>query len=140
MGGYPGGDTVGVVTKVASGQTDSMGQPITVDQVVWVYGCVFEGGMDFSSLGVIMEKQSDTFTASEQAWVFMPYVSGLGIPAIDAAGNPTTATITNGSWIRPKRPDAAQQRDYKVLGLPDVNYDFDGQPDHVFVACEWRAG
>ncbi|BBZ09864.1 MULTISPECIES: hypothetical protein [Mycobacterium] len=135
MTSYPGGDTLGIVTKTPTGQTDSMGENITADSVVWVYGCVF----DIYSRGPI-EEQSDTVTSEERAWAFLPYVPGVGIPAVDENGNQVVATINNANWIRPKRPDALAQRDYKVMGLPELEYDMDGAADHVWIVCEWRAG
>lgn len=119
---YPGGDTLGIVTKVPTGQKDSLNQPITTDSVEWIYGCVLET-LEYE----INEHQTDTIAAFEKAWAFLPYSS-------------TTAAIDNGDFIRPKRPDANAQRDYKVNGRAVVQYDIDGRPDHVFVLCEWQGG
>lgn len=121
MTDYPGGDTVGIVTKTPTGSTDSLGVAITSDAVTWVYGCVFETER-------VSEEQSETVTSSERAWVFMPYILGV------------TTAIDNENWLRPQRPAALAQRDYKVFGLPAVQYDMDGQPDHVWVTCEWHGG
>ncbi|PQM44673.1 hypothetical protein C1Y40_05169 [Mycobacterium talmoniae] len=147
MTSYPGGDTIGIVTKTSTGQVDSLNQPITVESVVWVYGCVF----DIYSRGPI-EQQSDTVSSEERAWAFLPYVvtaAGAGIPIVDDSGNPVldgngnqvlVTSVSNSCWLRPKRPNALSQRDYKVLGQPEIEYDMDGEPDHAWIVCEWRAG
>jgi hypothetical protein len=141
MSDYPGGDTVGIVTKLSTGQKDSMGQAVTADSVVWVYGCVFETER-------ISEEQSDTITSNERGWAWLPYIPGIGIPTVDddgnelvdGEGNPVTVEITNANWIRPKRWQPMAARDYKVFGMPAVEFDGDGQPDHVWIICEWHAG
>lgn len=120
---YPGGDTIGIVTKTATGTVDALNQPTYSESVVWVYGCVFEP----YSRGPV-EEETDSITAHERAWAFFPYIQGV------------TTSIGNANWIRPKRPDALAQRDYKVQGLSEVEYDLDGQPDHVFVIGEWHSG
>jgi hypothetical protein len=138
---YPGGDTLGVVTKTATGQKDSMGESVTADVVTWVYGCVFETER-------ISEEQSDTVTSNERGWAWLPYVPGIGIPTVDTngnaildgSGNPVSVEIDNSSWIRPKRTEAMAQRDYKVFGKPTLEYDGNGLPDHVWVICEWHGG
>lgn len=119
----PGGDTIGIVTYADSGTVDDNGQKILTSSVVWVYGCVFEP----YSRGPV-EEETDTITAHERAWAFFPYVPGV------------TTNINNGNWIRPQRPDALAQRDYKVQGQSEIEYDMDGQPDHVFVVGEWHGG
>lgn len=141
MGEYPGGDTLGLVTKTATGQKDSMGVAVTGDEVTWVYGCVFETER-------ISEEQSDTITSNERGWATLPYVPGIGVPTVDVngnpvvdgSGNPVPADINNASWIRPKRSDPMAQRDYKVFGMPALQYDGDGMPDHVWIICEWHGG
>lgn len=145
MGDYPGGDTMGVGLWTPTGDVDGKNQPVkafVVSQLV--YGCVFEP----YSRGPV-EEQSDTITSHERAWVFMPYVSGIGIPTVDTAGNlivdddgnPVPALITNNHWIVPIRPNEPQaQRPYKVQGLPEIEWDGDGQPEHAWIVCEWMAG
>jgi hypothetical protein len=135
MSDYPGGDTLGVVTDVASGQTDSLNQPILTESVVWVYGCVFE-----TYMYGISEQETDITTSQEKAFAYFPYVSGVGIPGVDANGASVAAVIDNNSRIRPQRPDAEAQRDYKVFGLPAEQYDIEGLPDHVLVVCVWQGG
>jgi hypothetical protein len=144
MPGFIGGDTIGIVTFSPSGELDSNGQDIFTSSTQLVYGCVFEP----ISRGPI-EEETDTITAHERAWVFMPYVPGVGIPTVDTNGNPVVddngnpvpATILNSSFLQPQRPgDAQAQRNYKVQGMPEVEVDMDGQPDHVFVVGEWHGG
>lgn len=141
MSEYPGGDTVGVITSVPSGGKDALGgQPVT-ETVVWVYGCVF--GTQHTT-----EEQDETITSAERAWVWFPYVDGIGIPTVDTTGapivdpdgNPVTVMIDNSCWLRPKRDNPMGTRDYKVFGMPSIEYDLDGRPDHVWVTAEWRAG
>lgn len=136
----PGGDILGIVTKTATGQKDSMGENVTSDTVVWVGGCTFETER-------ISEEQSDTITSNERGWAWLPYVVGFGIPTSDqygnpilSGGNPVTTEINNANWIRPLRTDPMAQRDYKVFGKPSLEYDGDGMPDHVWVICEWHGG
>jgi len=140
---YPGGDTVYVVTKTDTGQRDGLNQPVPGESATQVYGCVF----DIISSGP-SEEQTDTTTNSERAWAFLPIVDGQGIPTVDddgnenvdADGNPIfIAEIPNTARIRPKRSTALAQRDYKIIGRPEVQYDLDGQPDHVWIVCEWRS-
>jgi hypothetical protein len=121
MGGFIGGDTLGIVTLAPTGDLDSNGQQIFAESLVNVFGCVFEP----LTRGPI-EEETDTITAHERAWAFFPYIEGV------------TTIINNANYIRPLRPDALAQRDYKVQGLPEIEYDMDGQPDHVFVAAEWH--
>lgn len=123
MSDNPGNDTIGIVIKTPTGQVDSLNQAITTESVTWIDGCVFET----YPRGPV-EEQSDTITSAERAWVFLPYLPGI------------TTGVTNANWIRPLRPDPLAQRDYKVEGLPVFEYDLDGQPDHVWIVCEWRAG
>lgn len=118
-----GGDVLGIVTLVDSGQTDSLGEPIVTESVAWIDGCVF----DIYSRGPI-QQHTDTKTAEERAWAFFPYISGV------------TTDIVAGNVIRPQRPDALAQRDYHVFGRAEVEYDLEGQPDHVWVVCEWHGG
>jgi hypothetical protein len=147
MGDYPGAETLGIVEYQGTG-VDGKNQPVSTTPVVvqFVYGCVFEP----YSRGPV-EEQSDTITSHERAWAFLPYVPGIGIPTVDSSGNPVVdgggnpvpATITNANWIQPQRltlGDAEAQRNYKVQGLPEIEYDPDGMPDHAWVICEWRAG
>jgi len=118
-----------------------MNTEITSDSVVWVYGCVFETER-------ISEEQSDTITSNERGWAWLPYVAGAGIPTasesgnpiLDGDGKPVTTEIKNANWIRPLRSDPLAQRDYKVLGMPSLEYDLEGNPDHVWVICEWHGG
>lgn len=145
MGSYPGADTIGIVEMQPTGGRDSLNQPIVAPVVTHlIYGCVFEP----IERGPV-EEQSNFITSHERAWAFMPYVSGLGIPTVDSSGapvvdgsgNPVAAVITNANFLRPIRPyDAVAQRDYKVMGLPEVEYDMDGIPDHSWITCEWREG
>lgn len=145
MTDYPGGDTLAIVTRESTGRVDGKNQPITTPTITaYVYGCVFEP----YSRGPV-EEQSDTITSHERAWAFLPYVSGLGIPTVDVDGNPVLdgngnpvpVTITNANWIQPIRPNDQQaQRNYKVQGLPEIEYDGDGMPDHAWVICEWQGG
>jgi hypothetical protein len=145
MTSYPGGDTIGIVTMQPTGGKDSLNQPIVAPVVTQlVYGCVFEP----IERGPV-EEQSNTITSHERAWAFMPYVAGVGIPTVDStgapvvdgSGNPVPAVITNANYLQPQRPsDAEAQRNYKVMGLPEVEYDMDGMPDHSWITCEWRAG
>jgi hypothetical protein len=123
MGGFPGGDTIGIVTFSPSGELDSNGQEIFTPSVVNVFGCVFE-----PLLRGPIEEETDTITAHERAWAFFPYIEGV------------TTNINNAQFLRPIRPDALAQRDYQVQGQSIVEYDMDGQPDHVFVAVEWHGG
>jgi hypothetical protein len=132
---YPGGETVGIVTYVP--QVDGSGNPLTdglnqpldpVRTVLWKYGCVFEPEH-------VSEEQTNTITSRERAWVFMPV-------------DPDTAKITNANFLTPQRPsldengadESAAQRDYKVHGLPLIEYDMDGKPDHIWVICEYDGG
>lgn len=123
---YPGGDTVLVIANPTPAGKDSMNEDIPslpTNRVVaaTVYGCVFETEH-------ISEQQHETITSGERAWAFMPYTAD-------------TAAITNANWLRPQRPTGeSSARDYKVHGLPIVQYDIDGQPDHVWVICENQAG
>lgn len=145
MSDYPGGDTLAIVEFQPTGDLDGLNQPVTVPVVVaWVYGCVFEP----YSRGPV-EEQSDTITSHERAWAFLPYVAGVGIPTVDQNGNPVVdddgnpvpASINNSNWIQPVRPNDAQaQRNYKVQGLPEIEYDGDGMPDHAWIVCEWQGG
>ncbi|MBZ4574701.1 hypothetical protein [Mycobacterium avium] len=145
MSDFPGGDVLGIVEFQPTGQVDSLNQAVKTPVVVaWVYGCVFEP----YSRGPV-EEQTDTITSHERAWAFLPYVAGFGIPTFDAAGNalldadgnPIPVVIDNGTWIQPQRPnDAVAQRNYKVQGLPEIEYDADGVPDHAWIVCEWQAG
>lgn len=123
MPGNPGGDTIGIVTLAKGGTPDAMNQQSETATVTWVYGCVFEP-LDRGPV----EEQSDTITSHERAWAFLPYIAGV------------TTGINNANYLRPQRPDALAQRDYKVFGLPIIEYDIDGVPDHVFIACEWHSG
>jgi hypothetical protein len=123
MAGFPGGDTLGIVTKTPTGETDSMGVAVTEDTLVNVFGCVFEP----LERGPV-EEMSDTTTSSERAWAFFPYIEGV------------TTGISNANWIRPLRPDPMGRRDYKVQGRLEIEYDLEGQPDHVWVTCEFKAG
>jgi hypothetical protein len=139
MTDYPGGETVALVEMVPTGGVDGKNQPVTAATVVgWVYGCTFEPYVRGP-----VEEESDTITSHERAWVYLPYVAGLGIPTVDANGNPLTAAavITNSTWIQPQRPnDPVAQRNYKVQGLPEIEYDIDGAPSYAWVVCEWRGG
>jgi hypothetical protein len=142
---YPGSDLLGIGEWVPTGEKDRKNQDVTEFVVLHlVYGCVFEP----YSRGPV-EEQSDVITSHERAWAFLPYVEGLGIPTVDDDGNdvvdddgnPVPAVITNASWIQPQRPiDPLAQRNYKVQGLPEIEYDGDGQPDHAWIVCEWHAG
>lgn len=123
MSDLPGRDTIGIVSYADSGQVDALNEALQTESVTWVYGCVFEP-LDRGPI----EEQSDTITSAERAWAFLPYLEGV------------TTAITNANWLRPQRPDPIAQRDYKVLGLPEIEYDMDGQPDHVFITCEWHGG
>lgn len=136
MGELPGNDVVGIVTVASSGAVDALNAPVAASEsVVWVSGSVFD-----IDLGP-REQQSDTITSEERAWAFLPYVPGQGIPAVDETGAPVWVTaIDNRARIRPKRLEALAQRDYKVLGQPELQYTLDGVPDHVWIICEWRAG
>jgi hypothetical protein len=144
MGGFPGGDTVGIVDFVPSGTLDSNGQQIFTSTTQLVYGCVFEP----LSRGPV-EEETDTVTAHERAWVFFPYISGIGIPTVDSDGNPIVddngnpvpAAILNSSFLQPQRPgDPQAQRNYKVQGMPEIEFDMDGQADHAFIVGEWHGG
>lgn len=142
---YPGGETLAVVEMQSTGGVDGKNQPITAPVVVaWVYGCTFEP----YTRGPV-EEQSDTITSHERAWAFLPYVPGIGIPTVDASGNPVLdvngvpvpAVIGNSNWIQPQRPNDAQaQRNYKVQGLPEIEYDIDGAPVYAWIVCEWQRG
>ena len=145
MPDYPGGETLAVLAEQGSGQVDSLNQAVTqLAPIAYVYGCVFEP----YSRGPV-EEQSDVITSHERAWAFLPYVPGIGIPTVDSSGNPVVdgsgnpvpVSIGNNNWIQPQRPyDAQSQRNYKVQGLPELEYDGDGMPDHMWVTCEWQAG
>jgi hypothetical protein len=146
MGDYPGGDLLGIGSWVSTGVVDAKNQTKKTFVVAqYVYGCVFEP----YSRGPV-EEQNDSTTSHERAWAFMPYVDGYGIPTVDADGNelvqddgvtPVAAVMDNNSWIVPIRPNDAQaQRSYKVQGLPEIEYDGDGQPEHAWIVCEWQAG
>lgn len=146
MTDYPGADTLGIGSEQSTGGVDAKNQPLrefVVSQ--YVYGCVFEP----YSRGPV-EEQTDVITSHERAWAFLPYVEGYGIPTVDVDGNelfaddgvtPVVAVLDNNSWIVPIRPNDAQaQRPYKVQGLPEIQYDGDGQPDHAWIVCEWQGG
>jgi hypothetical protein len=145
MSDYPGSDTIAVVTLEPTGDVDSLNKPITNPTVrALVYGCVFEP----YSRGPV-EEQTDTITAHERAWAFMPYVYGVGIPQVDSNlnavvddnGNPVPVVIGNADFLQPVRLGNPQaQRNYKIQGLPEVQYDQDGMPDHVWIICEWHGG
>ncbi|ETZ58038.1 hypothetical protein L841_5520 [Mycobacterium sp. MAC_080597_8934] len=145
MSDYPGGETVAVVQFQPTGATDSLFQPVKAPTVVaWVFGCAFEP----YTRGPV-EEQSDTITSHERAWAFLPYVAGFGIPTFDQSGNPLLdsnddpipVAIDNSMWIQPQRPnDALAQRNYKVQGLPEIEYDIDGSPSYAWIVCEWQAG
>lgn len=142
---YPGGETIAIIAEQATGQVDSLNQAIKQPAVVaYVYGCVFEP----YSRGPV-EEENNTTTSHERAWAFLPYVAGIGIPTVDSSGNqlvdgdgnPVPVTIGNDNWIQPQRPhDAQAQRNYKVQGLPELEYDTEGMPDHMWVTCEWQGG
>lgn len=145
MSDYPGGETIGIVVEKPNGEVDSLYQAIKKLTVVqWVYGCAFEP----YTRGPI-EEESDTITSHERAWAFLPYLPGIGIPTVDEngepvlddAGNPVPAVIDNNTWLQPVRVnDAEAQRNYKVQGLPEVEYDIEGLPSYVWIVCEWHAG
>lgn len=145
MGDYPGGETLAIVANQPTGDRDSLNQAITQPTVVaYVYGCVFEP----YTRGPV-EEQTDVTTSHERAWAFLPYVAGIGIPTVDVDGNPVVdgddnpvpVVITNANYIQPQRPNDAQaQRNYKVQGLPEIEYDMDGVPDYAWVVCEWHGG
>lgn len=120
---FPGGDTIAIVTKAPTGETDSMGVAVTADSVVEVYGCTFE-----TLPHGPVEEMSDTTSATERASAWLPFLPGV------------TDAINNTNFLRPIRPCSTAQRDYKVQGLPLVEYDLDGQPDHVWIVCEYRFG
>ena len=137
---YPGGDTIGIVEMQPTGAgVDYMNQEIEAPVLLYtVYGAVFEP----IERGPV-EEQSDTITSHERAWAFLPYVLGKGIPttSVDDNGNTVFASMpTNANYVQPQRPDAQDQRNYKIFGLPELQYDIDGLPDHVWITCEWRAG
>ena len=142
---YPGGETLGIVAEQSTGTTDSLNQAVTAKVVVqWVYGCTFEP----YTRGPV-EEQTDTITSHERAWAFLPYLPGIGIPTVDASGNPVLdangvpvpASIGNSNWIQPVRVNDAQaQRNYKVQGLPEIEYDIDGLAAYAWVVCEWQGG
>lgn len=142
---YPGGETLGIAIEQPTGAVDSLNQTVTAKVVTqWVYGCTFEP----YTRGPV-EEQSDTITSHERAWAFLPYLPGVGIPTVDVDGNlivdgdgnPVPAVINNNNWIQPVRPNDAQaQRNYKVQGLPEIEYDLDGQPSYAWIVCEWQGG
>lgn len=138
MTDYPGGETIALVQMVASGSVDALNQPVrTATVTAYVYGCVFQ-----PNTGGPLEQQSDTVTSQERAWAFLPYVPGAGVPGTDATtGQPAFVAIDNSTWLQPQRPNNPQaQRNYKVLGLPEIEYDLDGMPSHAWVVCEWQGG
>ncbi|UVO12815.1 hypothetical protein NM962_01200 [Mycobacterium sp. SVM_VP21] len=138
MSEYPGADTIYVVTDVETGERDGLNQRKFSEAIAEVYGCVF----DVVSTGPT-EEQSDTTTNSERAWAFLPIVNGQGIPTVDVDENGEQifiAEILNTARLRPDRSTALGQRDYKIIGRPEVQYDMDGQPEHVWIVCEWRGG
>ncbi|ORV92798.1 hypothetical protein AWC11_07290 [Mycobacterium interjectum] len=145
MTSYPGGEVLGIVAMQATGQIDALNQAIKEPVVAqYVYGCVFEP----YTRGPV-EEQTDVITSHERAWAFLPYVPGVGIPTVDVNGNPVVdgdgnpvpAVITNANYLQPQRPNDAQaQRNYKVQGLPEIEYDIDGVPDYAWVVCEWHGG
>jgi hypothetical protein len=123
VGGFIGGDTVNIVTLTDTGTVDDNGQKIFGTSTVSVYGCVFES----LTRGPVQE-QSDTITAHERAWVFFPYIVGV------------TDSISNAQFLQPVRPNDLSGRLYQVQGESQIEYDMDGQPDHVFVVGEWHGG
>lgn len=124
MAELPGGDTLLIVTRVPTGQKDALNQDIFTEATVSVYGCVFEP----YSRGPV-EEDSNTETAHERAWAFLPYIEGV------------TTGINNQNFIQPVRPGSPlAQRNYKVQGLPEIQYDLDGVPDHVWIICEYHEG
>jgi hypothetical protein len=141
---YPGGETLAILQPTGSG-TDRLNQAITqLTVVAWVYGCAFEP----YTRGPI-EEQTDTITSHERAWAFLPYVQGVGVPTVDSGGNPVVdgggnpvpVVINNNTMIQPVRAnDAVAQRNYKVQGLPEIEFDIDGQPEYAWVVCEWHGG
>lgn len=136
MSELPGGDALRIIAAVGTGQHDALGQAVLAESEFTVTGCVF----DIVSSGPF-EEQTDVTTSTEKAWAFLPYVAGAGIPVVDAAGTARYLTVVdNTSRIEPVRPDALGSRRYKVIGQPEVQYDLDGRPDHVWIVCEWRAG
>lgn len=145
MTDYPGGETLGIAVEQPTGRVDSLNQPVTAKVVTqWVYGCTFEP----YTRGPV-EEQTDTITSHERAWAFLPYLPGIGVPTVDADGNPVVdgdgnpvaAVITNNHWIQPVRANDAQaQRNYKVQGLPEIEYDIDGAPSYAWIVCEWQGG
>ncbi|SIC56426.1 Uncharacterised protein [Mycobacteroides abscessus subsp. abscessus] len=124
----PGGDTLQVISygPALDGHgnpvMDEQNQPIKARTVVaTIYGCVFEAEH-------ISEHQTDAITSTERAWAFLPVT-------------PDSRAIRNEHYLCPMRPAGDQSgRDYKVHGLPALQYDIEGQPDHVWIFCEWQPG
>lgn len=137
MSDYPGGETLNILAPQGTGRYDSLNQEITQLSIAWtVYGCVFEP----YTRGPV-EEENDTVTSHERAWAFLPYVQGIGIPGVDTNGDQGVVSINNANWIQPQRPnDAVAQRNYKVQGLPEIEYDLDGAPSYAWVVCEWQGG
>lgn len=119
-----GNHVVGVVEMQPTGQVDSLNQPITEPVVVQlVKNCMFE-----SYVRGPEEHEDDTVSSFERAYAFLPYIAGV------------TTTITNAHYLQPQRADAQARRNYKVLGLPIIQYGRSGRPSHVWIVCEWREG
>lgn len=111
-----GGQTLGIITKVPTGQHDSMNEEITTDSITWVDGCAFETEH-------ISEQQSDTILSAERAWAIMPVTDAV-------------QAITNANYIR----NGTNGRDYKVHGLPAPENDIDGLLVYYWIICEWQGG
>lgn len=119
-----GNHVLGIVEMQPSGQVDDLNQQITEPVVTQiVHGCMFE-----SYVRGPEEHEDDTVTSFERAYAFLPYIAGV------------TTTITNSNWLQPQRADAQAQRNYKVLGLPIIQYARSGRPSYVWIICEWRNG
>jgi hypothetical protein len=118
-----GNHVVGIV-EMQGTQVDKLNQTIQAPVVTGlVRGCMFESYNRGPE-----EHEDDTITSFERAYCFLPYIEGV------------TTVLTNDHWLQPQRPDAEAQRNYKVLGMPIIQYDRSGRGDHVWIVCEWRAG
>jgi hypothetical protein len=111
-----GGQKLGIVTKVPTGEVDAANEDITTDKVVWIDRCSFESEH-------LSEFQNETIVSGERGYAMMPDV-------------PEVRAITNANHIR----NGVGGRDFKVHGLPAPETDLDGALIGYWLVCEWQAG
>lgn len=113
-----GGQTVGIVSDVATGEVSEIGVVQTVERVVDQPGCLFE--IQDVSVGAA-ETDSDTVTTHAVAWCLMPV---------------TEASRAINSRMRLRYGG----RDWQMRGDGRIEHDLDGLEDHVFCLCEGMRG